>query len=223
MQEIVGLSVDDATAYTEKLLGMTDEQYSTYMELWQTKQEQAQEIAKQFYQDEMDALEAEFVDKIPETLGGVKNEMRTIGVNGIQGMIDGMYSRSGALYSAAASIVSSAIAAMRRAADIHSPSKETARRVGTPLAQGIGVGFENAMRTVNRDMAATMLQPIERISRSDMFSAAAGAVNGMTAAGSTATASQTVVIPVNLNGKQIAEVVYDPLRGVAKQRGVAFG
>ena len=75
--------------------------------------------------DEMDALGREFVDKIPEELGGVKDEMRTIGVNGIRGMIDGMYSRSGALYSAAASIVSQAIAAMRAAADIHSPSKKS--------------------------------------------------------------------------------------------------
>src|SRR5699024_8754329 len=127
------------------------------------KQQAAKQIATQFYRDEMDALGREFVDKIPEELGEVKDEMRTIGVQGIQGMIDGMYSQSGFLYSAAASIVSQAISAMRMAADINSPSKKTAELVGAPLAQGVGVGFEkaypnvmNKLRTAfNESMALT--------------------------------------------------------------------
>lgn len=144
LDEITSMSVDEATAYTEQLLGMTDEQYTQYMALWEQKQQAAKQIATQFYRDEMDALGKEFVDKIPEELGEVKDEMRDIGVQGIQGMIDGMYSKSGALWSAAASIVSQAISAMRAAADIHSPSKKTASLVGAPLAQGVGVGFEQA-------------------------------------------------------------------------------
>ena len=100
LDEIVGMNVEDATAYTEKLLAMTDDQYTEYMALWQRKQQEAQAIAQTFYQDEMDALGKEFVDKIPQELGDVKDEMRSIGVQGIQGMIDGMYSRSGALWSA---------------------------------------------------------------------------------------------------------------------------
>ena len=163
MDEITSMSVEDATAYTEELLGMTDEQYTQYMALWEQKQQAAKQIATQFYRDEMDALGREFVDKIPEELGEVKDEMRTIGVQGIQGMIDGMYSQSGFLYSAAASIVSQAISAMRMAADINSPSKKTAELVGAPLAQGVGVGFEkaypsvmNKLRTAfNESMAVT--------------------------------------------------------------------
>lgn len=148
LDEITSMSVDEATAYTEQLLGMTDEQYTQYMALWEQKQQAAKQIATQFYRDEMDALGREFVDKIPEELGEVKDEMRTIGVQGIQGMIDGMYSQSGFLYSAAASIVSQAISAMRAAADIHSPSKKAAELVGAPLAQGVGVGFEKAYPSV---------------------------------------------------------------------------
>lgn len=65
LDEIVGMNVEDATAYTEKLLAMTDDQYTEYMALWQRKQQEAQAIAQTFYQDEMDALGKEFVDKIP--------------------------------------------------------------------------------------------------------------------------------------------------------------
>ena len=48
MDEVIGMSVEDATAYTEKLLSMTDDQYAEYMALWEEKQAKAQEIAKKF-------------------------------------------------------------------------------------------------------------------------------------------------------------------------------
>lgn len=220
LDEIVGMNVEDATAYTEKLLAMTDDQYTEYMALWQRKQQEAQAIAQTFYQDEMDALGKEFVDKIPQELGDVKDEMRSIGVQGIQGMIDGMYSRSGALWSAAASIVSQAIAAMRAAADINSPSRVTENLVGKPLAQGIEVGFLDTMARVSHRMADTILTPFQSVTRGDLLDAAAGVVNGnagLAVAG--AGTAQTIVIPVQLNGKQIAEVVYDPLKQVGRQRG----
>lgn len=221
MQEITGMSVEDATSYTEELMSMTDEEYENYMALWEEKQKKAQEIAKKFYSDEMDAVQEEFVDKIPDELSGVKDEMRTIGVNGIQGMIDGMFSQSGALYSAAATIVSQAIAAMQRAADIHSPSKKTAKLVGTPMGEGVAVGFLDAMMQSKQAIASAVMSPIRAVRRDDVYNAAAATVNGMAATGVAAT--QTIIIPVNLNGKQIAEIVYDPLQQVAKQRGVAFG
>lgn len=222
MSEILGMDVDDAIAYTEKLLGMTDDQYDNYMSLWQQKQEAAQKIAKQFYQDEMDALQEEFVDKIPSELGYVKDEMRDIGVDGIQGMIDGMYSRSGALWSAASSIVSQAIAAMQAAAEIHSPSKKTRDLVGKPMGEGVAVGMLEALSASRSVIDNAIMQPLNRISRDDMYNAAAATVNGMAATG-TATGTQTIIIPVNLNGKQIAEVVFDPLKQIGKQRGVALG
>lgn len=169
LDEITSMSVDEATAYTEQLLGMTDEQYTQYMSLWQQKQQAAKQIATQFYRDEMDALGKEFVDKIPIELDGVKDEMRNIGVQGIQGMVNGMYSQSGFLYQAAASIVSQAIAAMRTAADIHSPSKKAAQLVGAPLAQGVGVGFEQAypdvMQKLRTAFDASMAQTSARLQR----------------------------------------------------------
>ena len=41
MDEITSMSVDEATAYTERLLGMTDDQYTQYMSLWEQKQQAA--------------------------------------------------------------------------------------------------------------------------------------------------------------------------------------
>lgn len=220
LDEIIGMDVDKATAYTEKLLSMTDEEYSDYIALWEKKQAEAQAVAQKFYADELQLLGYEFVDKLPGELDGMKQEMRDLGIQSIQGLIDGMNNRSGALYATAQRIVSSAIAAMRAAADIHSPSRVTRNMVGKPLAQGIGAGFMAEMERINRQIAETVLSPFETLSRGDLMDAAAGVVNGnaglaMAGAGGV----QTVVIPVNLNGKQIAEVVYDPLKQVGRQRG----
>lgn len=220
LDEIIGMDVDKATEYTEKLLSMTDEEYSDYIALWEKKQAEAQAVAQKFYADELQLLGYEFVDKLPGELDGMKQEMRDLGIQSIQGLIDGMNNRSGALYATAQRIVSSAIAAMRAAADIHSPSRVTRNMVGKPLAQGIGAGFMAEMERINRQIADTVLSPFETLSRGDLMDAAAGVVNGnaslaMAGAGGV----QTVVIPVNLNGKQIAEVVYDPLKQVGRQRG----
>ncbi len=219
LDEITGLSVDDALAYTDQLLNMTEEQYANYMSLWEEKQKAADEVARKFYQDEMDALTEEFVDKIPEELSDVKDEMRTIGVQGVQGMIDGLYSQTGALAAAARQVVSQAIAAMQMEADIHSPSKKTKNLVGIPMGEGVVIGFDTVMKTASKDVAAAISYPFDRVTKNDLYNAAASTVNGMAAAGSAAPAMQTIVIPVNLNGKQVAEVVYDPLKQVGKQRG----
>lgn len=219
LDEITGLSVDDALAYTDQLLNMTEEQYANYMSLWEEKQKAANEVARKFYQDEMDALTEEFVDKIPEELSDVKDEMRTIGVQGVQGMIDGLYSQTGALAAAARQVVSQAIAAMQMEADIHSPSKKTKNLVGIPMGEGVVIGFDTVMKTASKDVAAAISYPFDRVTKNDLYNAAASTVNGMAAAGSAAPAMQTIVIPVNLNGKQVAEVIYDPLKQVGKQRG----
>lgn len=219
LDEITGLSVDDALAYTDQLLNMTEEQYANYMSLWEEKQKAADEVARKFYQDEMDALTEEFVDKIPEELSDIKDEMRTIGVQGVQGMIDGLYSMTGPLAAAAKSVVAQAISAMRMEADIHSPSKKTKNLVGIPMGEGVVIGFDTVMKTASKDVAAAISYPFDRVTKNDLYNAAASTVNGMAAAGSATPAMQTIVIPVNLNGKQIAEVVYDPLKQVGKQRG----
>ena len=206
LDEITSLGVDEATAYTEELLGMTDEQYTQYMALWEQKQQAAKQIATQFYRDEMDALGREFVDKIPEELGEVKDEMRDIGVQGIQGMVDGMYSQSGFLYQAAASIVSQAISAMRMAADIHSPSKKAAELVGVPLAQGVGVGFEQAYPSVMQRLRTAFDSSMAQTS-ARLQSAAASGSNSVTREITNNNTTVDRVIRIEVTGEGDSEFV----------------
>ena len=201
LDEITSLSVDEATEYTEKLLAMTDDQYNEYMALWEQKQQAAQQVAAQFYSSEIEALGREFVDKIPEELGEVKNEMTNIGVQGVQGMISGMLSQTGALFSVARTIITGAMDAMRDEADIHSPSKKTANLVGVPLAQGVGVGFDkaypNVMAKLKNAFAASMEQTSARIRTMADNPAAYG------------TRTQRIVQTINRNTTNTTRVVPD--------------
>lgn len=219
MDEITGMNVDDAIAYTDQLLNMTDDQYEKYMQLWEQKQEAAEEVARKFYQDEMDAMTKEFVDKIPGELSDVKDEMRTIGVNSIQGMINGIKSMSGMLSDAARQVISDALSAMRSEADIHSPSKKTENLIGKPLAQGVEVGFLDQLASIKNSMASAIMAPFNRVTTTDLYGATAGMVNGMAAATPTGGGIPIINVPVYLNKRQIAEVIYDPLKQVGKQRG----
>ena len=219
LDEVVNLNVDDAIAYTDQLLNMTDDQYEKYMKLWEQKQEAADEVARKFYSDELNAMTEEFVDKIPGELSGIKDEMRTIGVNSIQGMINGIKSMSGMLSDAARQVISDALSAMRSEADIHSPSKKTENLIGKPLAQGIEVGFFDQLASIKNSMASAIMAPFNRVTTTDLYGATAGMVNGMAAATPTGGGIPIINVPVYLNKRQIAEAMYDPLKQVGKQRG----
>lgn len=219
MDEITNLNVDDAIAYTDQLLNMTDDQYEKYMKLWEQKQDAAKEVARKFYQDELDAMTEDFVDRIPGELSGLKDDMRTIGVNSIQGLINGIQSMSGMLSDAARQVISDALSAMRSEADIHSPSKKTENLIGKPLAQGIEVGFLDQLASIKNTMASAIMAPFSRVTTADLYSATAGMVNGMAAVTPSGAGIPAINVPVYLNKRQIAEAMYDPLKQVGKQRG----
>lgn len=201
LDEITAMDMDDALAYTEQLLAMTDEQYSEYMSLWERKQQGAQQVAAQFYQSELDTLGQEFVDKLPDELSDMRDQMAGIGVQSVQGIIEGMMSQSGALQRAARSILYGAVYEMRSAAEIHSPSRKTASLVGAPLAQGVGVGFEKAYPGVMHKLRTAFDESMAQTS---------ARLRGMAdSAGASGSRTQHTVQTINRNTTSTMRVVAD--------------
>lgn len=66
MDEILSFSVEDATAYTEKLLNMTDEALDEYLSKWEQKQTLAANIASNFYAKDIEDLQSQFEFNMPE-------------------------------------------------------------------------------------------------------------------------------------------------------------
>ena len=105
---------------------MTDEQYSEYMALWEQKQKAAADVAQRFYSDEMTSLVNEYVSKVPDALGIMKDDLYQVGQLAAKGLAQGILSQKSAVVSAARAVAAAARAALRSAEGIHSPAKKWA-------------------------------------------------------------------------------------------------
>lgn len=215
LSEITSLNIDDATAYMDELLRMTDKDFDIYMAKWQEKQDLSKEIAKEFYKDEMEEVSREMLN----TMQDFKNDFDATGEYLMQGIAEGIMSGKSEVINAAVQAVNEAAAAANAAMGIASPSKVMAQ-TGRFMAQGLGMGWLEEMRNVNRDIRDGLTSTADIITGSGIMQATEAAVNGINAGQMMAGGSnQPVYISLVLDGRQIAQAVYDPLKQVRKQRG----
>lgn len=108
---------------------------------------------------------------------------------------------------------------------INSPSRVFAE-IGKYMAQGIDVGWDNNIDRVTRDMEKSLELGTAHASV-DFASSAVGKSSSATVNGIMAASSQSSGGSYNINlvvdGRTLANVVFDPLNAVSKQRGVALG
>lgn len=90
MSEISSMSVDDALDYMDRLSSMSDVKFEQYMQKYDEKQRLAAEAAEKFYQGEFTALEQAYTEKLPEALGGVKEELYRVGAQAAESFASGM-------------------------------------------------------------------------------------------------------------------------------------
>lgn len=90
MSEISAMSVDDALDYMDKLSRMSDVKLQEYIQKYEEKQQLAAEAAKKFYQSEFDALEKNYTEKLPQTIGEVKEELYQAGTEAAKSFTQGM-------------------------------------------------------------------------------------------------------------------------------------
>ena len=157
------------------------------------------------------------LDRLNSLIRDFFSRFKDSGVNLMKGVAQGVREGRSQVINAVEDALWAAVEAAREVMDINSPSGITASLVGVPMGQGVAKGFVDSLTRSRKAVEQAMTAPVERISKNDLYNSAAGVVNGMAAAAVSAT--QTIIIPVNLNGKQIAEIVYDPLKQVARQRG----
>ena len=84
---------------------------------------------------------------IVTSMNGVPQEMVSIGISIIDGMIEGLRKREGALYAEIRRIVRAAIAAAQQAAGVQSPSKKT-KAIFENVGEGMIVGIESKKKQV---------------------------------------------------------------------------
>lgn len=124
-----------------------------------------------------------FVGKVVEFVSELPGKMLEIGENIVKGMWDGIWGSMDWLQGKIKSFANGIIDGFKKNLKIHSPSRLFADEIGTNIALGIGVGFEDSMKTVTAQMASAISDLIPNIDLSVPVAtspalATAGGMNG---------------------------------------------
>jgi tape measure domain-containing protein len=113
---------------------------------------------------ELESYKTEWLEKIEELSRGTKDKfvplkksLKDIGADTIRGLQDGMESMEGPLLKEAKSIADQVARTIRKALDVHSPSRVT-KTIGQFVTEGIAVGMVDKLNTVTssaKKVAAT--------------------------------------------------------------------
>ncbi|MCL2751868.1 MAG: hypothetical protein FWE62_03830, partial [Firmicutes bacterium] len=112
---------------------------------------------------------------VNDTMYSIPSDMQNIGVQIVDGMINGINSRSSALYSTISSVVSNAIARAKQAAETASPSRKTTR-IFEDVGEGMVVGLENKRERI-ADTARSVVDQALSLDISDKLAAAIGSID----------------------------------------------
>lgn len=90
---------------------------------------------------------------------------RNTGESTVEGIGAGAQFKKGWLGRTLVGIVNAALAVTRQSQEVNSPSKKWKRMLGSPLAEGVGVGFEERMKAVTKSMKKALNNNLENVSR----------------------------------------------------------
>lgn len=118
--------------------------------------------------------------QIPQAFAGLPNQMASIGSQAMNGLASGIRGNSGAALSAAANVASQITATMKKAMEIHSPSRIMRDEVGRFIPEGVAVGIDkyaNKAYMAMSSLSKGLMKPI-----SPEIAAGANHLGGLTGA-----------------------------------------
>lgn len=190
LTEILGMDRADATAFANELLGMADEQYDAYMALWKQKEAAAERVAQTIYASEVEAINAEYSDKLPDVLGeSAQNAMGAFSENLAE-------AGQGAV-NTARSIADAVIAEIERI--------NAAQRLQSAVLSASG-SFGGQLGAKANNAAEA---------KSASASSVASKTGSAVAMANSTTSSREIVL--NINGKEAARALVDDIRSVEDQ------
>ena len=187
---------------------------------------------------------SEALEKLKETLGKigdaiseaaqtVKNKVSEFiqaGRDLIQGLIDGIEEKIAGIGTAVKNAAGKVVDWFDEKFDRHSPSKVFAE-MGRDLMRGLELGIAGEAGNVQRTIDGLRFNaPVIQKGRVDYADSAFGRSTNTTVNGLFAAASQPggesgrqAVVNLVVDGRTLAQVLFDPLSGVAKQKGLPVG
>jgi phage-related protein len=161
------------------------------------------------------------IEAIRQAFASAKDGFVQIGQMIMEGIGQGITNRSTWLKNLLSNYVNQMKRQVQSMLGIHSPSKVFAE-IGGHMAEGMGVGFAREMTAVRKQITDSIPRTLEAPEATRSADVVNGIVGGLSAAIGNGS-KQPIVLQGTLVSRVIAQTIFDPLRSVAVQRGVAYG
>jgi hypothetical protein len=159
------------------------------------------------------------VDSVIGAITGKWQDIKQAGVDLLSGLGAGITEGWNAIKSSVSNTFSAVTDFVKGIFDEHSPSRVFAG-IGENLMEGLWVGVDSKADSVMRRIGDAIQIPTATVdfASSALGKSSAATINSMFAMSGGGMPSK-IVIPVNLNGRQIALATYDDLENIKRQRG----
>lgn len=203
MLDIQGLDTASALAYTNELLKKGDPWLKQYGKDYTTFINTSKSMSNAYYQSYVDQIDKDYSSAVTATMKKLKTQMNKIGQQAVEGMTKGLTSKKAkkSLNKAANTIANTIVKTLKKKLKIHSPS-----RVLMQLGTYTGEGFVNGIAAMQKQASEAM----ERLTVLPQISEPAFAGNFSSELSADyeygRNAQYTIVVPVNMDGKEVARV-----------------
>lgn len=160
IEKILGMNVDEASAYMDWFQAMSDEQQKAYIENWNKQQSMSETFSNNFFSDDLASLEKRYQAELKKATDDLQRQIQQAGVNIAKGLTAGITSETRSASKAMKDLCNTLIKTAKKQLGIKSPSRKFAE-IGKYDVLGIEKGHEKEARNLYRqmeDVSETMAQ-----------------------------------------------------------------
>lgn len=167
MDKILGMNMDEATAYIDWFQGMTSAEQKAYLNDWNTMYSSSETFSKNFFSDDFGKIQKEYQDKLKKATDDLQAEMNQIGTNIAKGLTAGMDSESRNLSKTMKKICANLVKTAKKQLKIKSPSR-VFKRIGVYNIQGAEKGHEAEAPRLYRQVENVSETLAERFAKANL-------------------------------------------------------
>lgn len=167
MDKILGMNVDEATAYMDWFRGMTAAEQKAYLNDWNTMYSSSEIFSKNFFLDDFAKIQKEYESELKKATDDLYVEMNQIGTNIAKGLTAGMNSESRNLSKAMKKICNNLINTAKKELKIKSPSR-VFKQIGVYNIQGAEKGHEAEAPRLYRQVENVSETLAERFAKANL-------------------------------------------------------
>ena len=167
MNKILGMNMDEATAYMDWFRGMTATEQKAYLNDWNAIYSSSETFSKNFFTDDFAKIQKEYESELKKATDNLYTEMNQIGTNIAKGLTAGMGSESRNLSKAMKKICNNLINTAKKELKIKSPSR-VFKRIGVYNIQGAEKGHEAEAPRLYRQVENVSETLAERFAKANL-------------------------------------------------------